>query len=134
MPVARLKSKVQAKDALILAWEIVKRRACLPKLAGRNCILATVAVCLLAGAAWASPWAGIAMHGAPKYASAPPHLNYVNPDAPKGGEPRLGVLGSFDSLIRSIQGGEPVACQRRRWADRHGAGTAPDADFTNGVH
>jgi hypothetical protein len=65
MPIARLESKVQAEDGLIWAWEIVKRRACLPKLAGRNCILATVAVCLLAGAAWASPEAGIAMTASP---------------------------------------------------------------------
>ena len=87
--------------------EIVKHRARLPKLAGRNCILATVAACFLAGAAWASPEAGIAMHGQPKYADALPHLNYVNPDAPKGGELRLGVLGSFDSLNPFIIKGAP---------------------------
>ena len=74
------------------------------------------------------------MHGQPKYADTPPHLNYVNPAAPKGGELRLGVLGSFDSLNPFNIGGEPVAWQRRHWADRHGAGTAPDADFANGVH
>jgi peptide/nickel transport system substrate-binding protein len=95
-----------------LVREIVKRRACLPQLAGRNCILATVAVCVLAGAAWASPEAGIAMHGQPKYADAPPHLNYVNPDAPKGGELRLGVLGSFDSLNPFIIKGAPAAGMR----------------------
>ncbi len=112
MPNARFKSKVQAKDAVILACGIVKYRARLPKLAGRNCILATVAACFLAGAAWASPEAGIAMHGQPKYADALPHLNYVNPDAPKGGELRLGVLGSFDSLNPFIVKGAPAAGMR----------------------
>jgi peptide/nickel transport system substrate-binding protein len=112
MPKARFKSTVQAKDAVILACGIVKHRARLPKLAGRNCILATVAACFLAGAAWASPEAGIAMHGQPKYADTLPHLNYVNPDAPKGGELRLGVLGSFDSLNPFIIKGAPAAGMR----------------------
>ncbi len=49
------------------------------------------------------------MHGRPKYADSLPHLNYVNPDAPKGGELRLGVLGSFDSLNPFIVKGEPAA-------------------------
>ncbi|MGO9172973.1 MAG: extracellular solute-binding protein [Rhodomicrobium sp.] len=38
------------------------------------------------------------MHDQPKYGAGFPHLNYVNPDAPKGGTLRLAVLGSFDSL------------------------------------
>ncbi len=71
--------------------------------------MATVAACFLYGAAWAAPEAGIAMHGRPKYADSLPHLNYVNPDAPKGGELRLGVLGSFDSLNPFIVKGEPAA-------------------------
>ena len=49
------------------------------------------------------------MHGRPRYADALPHLNYVNPDAPKGGELRLGVLGSFDSLNPLNIRGEPAA-------------------------
>ena len=109
---ARLKSEVQAKGAIILARRIIKRRAQAPRLAGGNCILATVAACLFAGAAWAAPEAGIAMHGRPKYADALPHLNYVNPDAPKGGELRLGVLGSFDSLNPFIIKGAPAAGMR----------------------
>ncbi len=52
------------------------------------------------------------MHGRPKYAAALPHLNYVNPDAPKGGELRLAVLGSFDSLNPFIIKGEPAAGMR----------------------
>ncbi len=63
-------------------------------------------------AASAAPQSGIAMHDAPKYGAAFPHLNYVNPDAPKGGALRLAVLGSFDSLNPLIVKGEPVAGMR----------------------
>lgn len=45
-----------------------------------------------------TPTHGMALHGAPKYAADFQHLDYVNPDAPKGGTIRLGVVGSFDSL------------------------------------
>jgi len=41
---------------------------------------------------------GIALHGAPKYAHNFAHFDYVNPDAPKGGDLRLYDLGTFDSL------------------------------------
>ena len=41
---------------------------------------------------------GIAMHGAPKYGAEFEHFDYVNPDAPKGGEFRRAVTGTFDSL------------------------------------
>ncbi|MFH1157662.1 MAG: extracellular solute-binding protein [Pseudomonadota bacterium] len=45
-----------------------------------------------------APLPGIAMHGAPKYAAGFKNFDYVNPDAPKGGEIRLAVSGTFDSL------------------------------------
>jgi peptide/nickel transport system substrate-binding protein len=48
------------------------------------------------------------MHGDPGYTDAFPNLNYVNPDAPKGGELKLGVLGSFDSLNPLNIRGEPA--------------------------
>ncbi|MBI4725601.1 MAG: ABC transporter substrate-binding protein [Rhodomicrobium sp.] len=38
------------------------------------------------------------MHDRPKYAATFQHLDYVNPNAPKGGVLRLAMLGSFDSL------------------------------------
>ena len=41
---------------------------------------------------------GIAMHGAPKYGAGFEHFDYVNPDAPKGGEFRRALTGTFDSL------------------------------------
>lgn len=45
-----------------------------------------------------TPAHAIAMHGTPKYAADFKHLDYVNPDAPKGGTLRLSALGMFDSL------------------------------------
>lgn len=45
-----------------------------------------------------APMHGIAMHGQPKYAAGFDHFDYVNPEAPKGGTLRLGVVGTFDSL------------------------------------
>lgn len=41
---------------------------------------------------------GIAMHGAPKYPDGFRHLDYVNPDAPKGGTLVLSWPGTFDTL------------------------------------
>ncbi len=46
----------------------------------------------------AEPRHGLAMHGAPKYGPDFTHLDYANPDAPKGGTLRLAATGSFDSL------------------------------------
>ncbi len=52
------------------------------------------------------------MHDEPKYEAPFPHLNYVNPDAPKGGVLKLAALGSFDSLNPFIIRGEPVTGMR----------------------
>src|ERR1700730_1984590 len=40
----------------------------------------------------------IALHGTPKYAPGFQHFDYVNPDAPKGGELHLASIGTFDTL------------------------------------
>jgi microcin C transport system substrate-binding protein len=40
----------------------------------------------------------IAMHGEPKYGPGFRHFDYVNPEAPKGGDLRLAAEGSFDSF------------------------------------
>ena len=63
-------------------------------------LAATVlAVVALGGVeAVATPVHGIAMHGAPKYGPDFEHLDYVNPDAPKGGELRRAATGTFDNL------------------------------------
>jgi len=41
---------------------------------------------------------GLAMHGQPKYNSADTHLDYANPDAPKGGHLKTATIGTFDTL------------------------------------
>ena len=77
----------------------------------RNLLRALCVLCplLLAGVAQADqtpqadapapqPQAAVAMHGEPKYKGDFGHVDYVNPDAPKGGELHLGAYGTFDSL------------------------------------
>ena len=51
----------------------------------------------------------IAMHGEPKYPPGFRHFDYVNPEAPKGGELRLAAEGSFDSFNPFIPKGSPAA-------------------------
>lgn len=50
----------------------------------------------------------IAMHGSPLKGDGFTHFDYVNPDAPKGGEVHIGILGSFDSLNPFIVRGVPA--------------------------
>ncbi len=56
-----------------------------------------------------TPVHGMALHGAPKYAADFKHLDYVNPEAPKGGTFRLSALGTFDSLNGYIVKGAPAS-------------------------
>ncbi len=51
---------------------------------------------------------GLALQGEPKYKPGFTHLDYVNPDAPKGGALRLAAIGSFDSLQPYILKGDPA--------------------------
>lgn len=44
------------------------------------------------------PQHGLAMHGDLKYGPDFKNFDYVNPNAPKGGQIRLGAIGGFDSL------------------------------------
>lgn len=41
---------------------------------------------------------GLAMHGDPKYGPGFTHLDYANPDAPRGGTLRQAAIGTFDNL------------------------------------
>ena len=59
-----------------------------------------VALLVSVGVTHAQKMHGLAMHGIPKYESNFTHLDYVNPNAPKGGTLRYGVYGSFDNLNR----------------------------------
>ncbi len=41
---------------------------------------------------------GIALHGKPGYSADFTHFKYIDPNAPKGGEMRVGEIGTFDSV------------------------------------
>lgn len=51
----------------------------------------------------------VTAHGTPKYGPDFQHFDYVNPDAPKGGEIKLATYGSFDSLNPFILRGSTAA-------------------------
>ncbi len=72
-------------------------------------LLAGPAAAATASSSAAPPVHGLAMHGEVKYPSGFSHFDYVNPDAPKGGELRLQALGSFDSLNPFIVKGQPAS-------------------------
>src|SRR3954453_3323143 len=52
---------------------------------------------------------GYSAVGTPKYETNFQHFDYVNANAPKGGEIRLTAAGSFDSLNPLILAGTPAA-------------------------
>lgn len=58
---------------------------------------------------------GFAMHGEPKYPTAPQQLDYVNPAAPKGGNVKFATLGTFDSLHPFTLKGVPAAAVGSLW-------------------
>ncbi len=53
---------------------------------------------LVALSAHAAPSHCIALYGECKYKASATHFEYVNPQAPKGGQIKLGEMGTFDSL------------------------------------
>ena len=55
------------------------------------------------------PQHAIALHGEPKYATDFEHVDFVNPNAPKGGTLKQSVTGTFDSLNPFIVKGVPAA-------------------------
>lgn len=52
---------------------------------------------------------GLALGAQPKYPATFTHFDYVNPDAPKGGDLRMGTMGTFDSLNPFVIKGTPAA-------------------------
>jgi peptide/nickel transport system substrate-binding protein len=73
-----------------------------------------LSILTLMGVAWASsadaaPVRGIALHGTPLLGENSAAFAYVNPQAPKGGKLRLGVLGSFENVNPLIVGGTPAS-------------------------
>lgn len=57
----------------------------------------------------AQPSHGIAMHGDLKYPSDFKHFDYVNPQAPKGGEVKLAATGGFDTFNPYVVKGRTAA-------------------------
>ncbi|MBI1778491.1 MAG: ABC transporter substrate-binding protein [Proteobacteria bacterium] len=73
---------------------------------------AALALCLAGEAHAQAPTQtlhAISIHGTPKYGSDFKQLDYVNPDAPRGGEVILGAPGTYDSLNPFILKGVPAA-------------------------
>jgi ABC-type oligopeptide transport system substrate-binding subunit len=60
------------------------------------------ALCFISAPAMAETVHGLAMHGTPKYAAGFDHLDYVNQDAPKGGELKLSKNGTFNNLNNHV--------------------------------
>ncbi len=52
---------------------------------------------------------GLSLYDSPKYPADFEHFDYVNPDAPKGGQIRLAGFGTFDSLNQFILRGNPAS-------------------------
>ncbi|HXH04108.1 MAG TPA: extracellular solute-binding protein [Candidatus Competibacteraceae bacterium] len=55
------------------------------------------------------PVHGLALHGEPRYPADFKHFDYVDPDAPKGGEVKLATLGGFDTFNPFSIKGQPAA-------------------------
>ena len=51
----------------------------------------------------------LVLTGTPKYAADFKHFDYADPDAPKGGDLKMGTIGTFDSLNPFIIRGVPAA-------------------------
>jgi microcin C transport system substrate-binding protein len=68
-----------------------------------------ISFCSFNFAAQAEKSHGIAMHGTLKYPKNFTQLDYVNPDAPKGGTIKFGSYGSFDNLNRVAFKGSKAA-------------------------
>ena len=83
--------------------------ASLRKLPGIALIAALVAALAAPAAQAQRPAHGMAMHGDMKYGPDAKHLDYVNPDAPKGGELRLPAIGTFDNFNPFIIKGSAAA-------------------------
>ena len=75
----------------------------------RHLLIVTLFITFFTSASFAEKTHGIAMHGIPKYEESFTHLDYVNPNAPKGGVVRFGSYGSFDNLNRVAFKGSKAA-------------------------
>lgn len=76
-----------------------------------------VSVGLLSASLNAEMQHGIAMHGDMKYGKDFRNFGIVNPDAPQGGEFRMGIVGTFDSVNPFITKGKTAAGVRELTID-----------------
>lgn len=67
---------------------------------------------LLLGANLAHAEHAIAMYGEPKYSADFSHYDYANPNAPKGGQLRMHVVGTFDSFNPFVARGSSASGTR----------------------
>ncbi|NQV55331.1 MAG: ABC transporter substrate-binding protein, partial [Rhodospirillales bacterium] len=72
-------------------------------------LLMLTGVAVPAAAQSPKPTHGIAMHGAPKYGPDFTHFDYVNPNAPKGGELHLSALRTFNTFNPYVLRGDSAA-------------------------
>ncbi|SPH19898.1 Periplasmic oligopeptide-binding protein [Ascidiaceihabitans donghaensis] len=70
---------------------------------------------------------GYSFYGDLTYPEDYPHFDYVNPDAPKGGEISIGTLGTFDSMHPYTRKGRAGALSSVMYESLLGAGTNADA-------
>ena len=75
----------------------------------RHLLIVTLFITFFTSASFAEKTHGIAMHGKPKYEESFTYLDYVNPNAAKGGVVRFGSYGSFDNLNRVAFKGSKAA-------------------------
>ena len=75
----------------------------------RHLLIVTLFITFFTSTSFAEKTHGIAMHGKPKYEESFTHLDYVNPNASKGGVVRFGSYGSFDNLNRVAFKGSKAA-------------------------
>ena len=68
------------------------------KLSARGVILAVLCCSTLSSAYAQTAQSGLALRGTPHYAADFTHFDYINPDAPKGGDLHLAALGTFDTV------------------------------------
>jgi microcin C transport system substrate-binding protein len=71
---------------------------------------------------------GLAMHGEPKYGADAGPPDFVNPDAPAGGNVKFGTLGTYDSLHPFTLKGVPAAGIGALWETL--CRQSPDEAFT----
>src|SRR5690349_3550702 len=83
-------------------------RDCIMKKLFSFVVFFTAYVCLISSLN-AAPQHGMAMHGGLKYPENFTHFDIVNPNAPKGGELRLAIVGTYDTLNPFILKGTPPA-------------------------